>query len=51
MTNRRKLTLEPAPNNGLRDTTYQRVFKAELLPAGNVKEVRYSGKHTEVTFE
>ena len=30
----KKLTLEPAPNSGLRDTTYQRVFKAELIPAG-----------------
>ena len=47
----KKLTLEPAPDSGLRDTAYQRVFKAELLPAGEVKEVRYSGKHMEVTFD
>ena len=47
----KKLTIEPAPNNRLRNTTYQRVFKAELLPAGEVKEIRYSGKQMEVTFE
>ena len=47
----KKLTLEPAPDSGLRDTAYQRVFKAALLPGGEVKEVRYAGKHMEVTFD
>jgi hypothetical protein len=45
------LTLEPAPNNGLTDAPLSRVFKAELLPAGQIREVRYLGKHIEITFE
>ena len=48
---RKKLTLEPVLNAGLRATAYQRVFKVELVPAGNVKEVRYTGKQMEITFE
>jgi len=41
-----KLTISPSASG----TAKARTFKVELLPAGTIKEVSYSGKPVEVTF-
>ncbi len=47
----KKLTLEPATHSGLSDIAHQRIFKIEILPGGEIKEVRYEGKRVEVMFK
>jgi alpha-glucosidase (family GH31 glycosyl hydrolase) len=45
--NARKLSIEPGTNG---NSPVSRKFIAELIPAGDTKEIQYTGKRMEVTF-
>lgn len=47
----RKLTIEPGAPEGATQLASNRTFRVELLPDGATKNVRYTGRRVEVTFE
>jgi hypothetical protein len=47
----KKLIIEPVALKGLTNLANERIFKIQIMPEEEIKQVRYSGKHIEVNFK